>query len=131
MGSKCLLVTRVVGRSRLPVPPARTTPFIFPPTSLDLDFGDVIGAILSCEYSGPCDRLDGFPLHLGDSQLWVGNQKMPNHRLKRLRMRRYGRRVDDRNEHTSVGNLGGVASVATHDSTDGGAHRAGILERPN
>jgi hypothetical protein len=28
MGSKCLLVTRVRGFKRLPVPPARTTPFI-------------------------------------------------------------------------------------------------------
>src|SRR6266478_3589164 len=27
-GSRCLFVTRVMGKSRLPVPPARTTPFM-------------------------------------------------------------------------------------------------------
>src|ERR1035438_662912 len=35
MGSKCLLVTRVIGKSRLPVPPARTTPFIGPSFAID------------------------------------------------------------------------------------------------
>src|SRR2546422_9925977 len=73
MGSRCLLVMRVSGCSRLPVPPARITPFILG-TSLgayclgvgahdDLDLGTgAIGLHDGAEAESPLHRLGPVPV---------------------------------------------------------------------
>src|SRR5260370_42056537 len=53
---------------------------------------------------------------------------MPDHRLKRLRVRSYGRRIDDGNKYAGVRDPSGVTSVSADDATNGGANLASVFE---
>src|SRR5665213_765026 len=46
MGSRCLLVILVRGNMRLPVPPARTTPFIAPPWGKPCSVGNAFKSLV-------------------------------------------------------------------------------------
>src|SRR6266404_7402775 len=75
-----------------------------------------------------CGNLNGFPFHFSDFEFRVRNQEMPDHRLKRFRVRSYGRRIDDRNKYAGVRDLSGVTSVSADDATNGGANLASVFE---
>ena len=76
-------------------------------------------------FRGGVERL---PFHLGDFQLRMGDQKMPNHRLKGFGVRSCRGRIDDRNEHAGGSNLRCVASITPDHSADSGANLASMFK---
>lgn|SRR5580704_4414593 len=77
----------------------------------------------------PSLRLDGFPFHLRDSQFWMGDQQMPDHRLKRLGVGSDGGWIHNRNEYTGIRYLRSETSVATHNSTNNSSDLLSVLQR--
>src|ERR1700752_2570120 len=96
-GSKCLLVTLVIGKRRLPVPPARTTPFMLPPgLTVDTGIRKRLERLLDHETDfvsglGPSDGLHRLPFHFRNSQPRMGYHQMPDQSLKIFCVARYGR----------------------------------------
>ena len=72
--------------------------------------------------------LNRLPFHLRSPQLRVGNQEMPDESLERFSVWRNGRGIDDGNEHTSIGDLGGEATITSYDATNRSAYASGMLE---
>src|SRR6266851_6302411 len=75
-----------------------------------------------------CWRLNGFPFRFSHFEFRMGNQEVPDHGLKRFRVRSYGLRIDDGNEDAGVRDLSGVTSVAADNATNGGTNLASVFE---
>ena len=57
------------------------------------------------------------------------DQQMPDHRLKRFRVRRHGRSVHGRDNHARVGDPRRKPAIAADDAENRGANRSRVLER--
>lgn len=60
----------------------------------------------------------------------MGNQEMPNQRLKRFGVRSNGGSVDDGDEYASVSDLRGVPSITADYPTNSGTNFLGVFESP-